>query len=193
MDCVTSIYEQAGASAATILTLEDGYNHTEEEEILVEELSERVLTAPLLRQLIAPYVAKLESIGFHIRSADCSLDYIIVRLRSLICRPIRAAICIRNDKISATVGIPGFDIDTYIKGPLCGHYELERKSYLRRCHLQFASLQKRINIIFASLPQPIVEEIAPELSIAHFYAYPSEENELISMETPVKKIGANFQ
>ncbi len=190
MDRVIAIYEQAGASAATILTLEEGYDHTDEEEILVDELSERVLTTPLLRQLIAPFCPKLESIGFHIRSADCSLNYIIVRFRSLICRPIRAEIVIENDNISAMVGIPGFDIDHYIKGSLYGHYELERKSYLRRCHARFASLQKRTNIIFATLPQPIAEEIALELSIEHIYVYPSEEDELESMETPVKKIGA---
>lgn len=118
----------------------------------------RAIYATSARAIIAPKIAELEDLGFcQIYKMQGSLNWIRIRFRSAIFETHRVKLLILKGGLSVVAKTAG-RCSRFIED-----FTIHDKIYMRQLAAAKNRRTRIIAVIFERLPQPIAEEIAPDV------------------------------
>ncbi len=148
MNTLRAIYAQAGIARHELP--HHNYGHDDDEK--VDNLSRRVVKSSLFHDAMAPETKRLTELGFIIDYATCRVNRITVWFKSIVRKGVNAIIEIEDDDVSLMIFY---------------HYSLDVDSFISsypQYMTELAAHKEKLAAVNLLLPQPIAEEIAPEVA-----------------------------
>lgn len=147
MSTLRAIYAQAGIARHEL----PHHNHFYDDEKM-DNLSMRLFKSSLFHDAMAPETKRLTELGFIIDYATCRVNRIIVWFESIVRKGVNAIIEIEDDDVSLMIFY---------------HYSLDVDSFISsypQYMTELAAHKEKLAAVNLLLPQPIAEEIAPEVA-----------------------------